>query len=207
MNNPFSVGVAPESREDDLDLNAAPLIDYPAMRPGRAVATLGRKMQGYVAAEGSDPRILASIELYPQQRSRGSVEFIEAPALPGYVARQREQADGGEFIVGPPADFYTLGADDVRAIFELMAEFWVQQTEHESALFRIFTHRAYRQILRMGRVVIPFLLERLSREPERWVPALAAITQQDPVPPGARAEEAVAAWQRWARSRGYTVSE
>lgn len=206
MNNPFSVRVAPEYSEDELDLHYAPLIDYPAMRPGQAVATLGRKMQAYVA-EGADPRVITVVSTHSPQRSRHDSEFIETPALPGYVTRQDEPSKTGGFLLVPAVGAYTVAADELRAIFELLAEFWIQQTEHESALLKIFTHRAYQQILRMGEPVTPFLLERLPHEPERWAPALSAVTHADPVPSGASAEDAVEAWRRWARSRGYLVSE
>ncbi len=67
-------------------------------------------------------------------------------------------------------------------------------------------HPAYQQIIGMGKEAIPLLLRGLDQqEPEHWFWALAAITGEDPVPPGDRGNvrRIADAWLRWGRQQGH----
>jgi hypothetical protein len=66
-------------------------------------------------------------------------------------------------------------------------------------------HPAYRQIIRMGPDVVPWLLRELEQEPDHWFRALHALTGADPVPLESRGkvQEMAQAWLRWGHAQGY----
>jgi hypothetical protein len=63
-------------------------------------------------------------------------------------------------------------------------------------------HRAYQQIIGMGRPAVPLIINELRSEPDYWFWALTAITGEDP----AREETTLAgardSWLHWAQERG-----
>ncbi len=82
---------------------------------------------------------------------------------------------------------------------------WTAETGFLSSFSDIVEHPAFREIIRMGDAVVPFLLRDLEERPRLWVWALPAITGENPVPPGdggniARMSEA---WLRWGKAKGY----
>jgi len=64
-------------------------------------------------------------------------------------------------------------------------------------------HPAYQQIIALGPPVIPLILRELRERPDHWFWALNAITGEDPVGPEDDFDQAVEAWLRWGRERGY----
>ena len=63
----------------------------------------------------------------------------------------------------------------------------------------------FRQIVALGRAVVPLLLAELEREPAPWFLALQAVAGEDPVPPADcdRLAALAAAWLAWGRRQGY----
>jgi hypothetical protein len=55
-----------------------------------------------------------------------------------------------------------------------------------SSTVEMAKHPAYQKIVKMGKAVVPFLLEDLRQNPLYWLPALRQITQQNPVQPEQR---------------------
>jgi hypothetical protein len=66
-------------------------------------------------------------------------------------------------------------------------------------------HLAYQQIIGLGPATTPLILRELEREPDDWFWALAAITGENPIPPGAERKlaEMRAAWLQWGAEHGY----
>ena len=68
-----------------------------------------------------------------------------------------------------------------RAEFERLAAEWKQDTWYLSSPTAIAMHPAYQQIISMGDLAVPLILEDLERDPAQWFWALRAITGQSPV--------------------------
>jgi hypothetical protein len=64
---------------------------------------------------------------------------------------------------------------------------------------------SYRQIIALGRAVVPRLLRELDQDPDHWFWALNELTGADPIPPESRGRlpEMAQAWVRWGREQGY----
>jgi len=62
----------------------------------------------------------------------------------------------------------------------------------------------YQRIIGMGEAVVPLILEEMRREPGHWFWALQAITESNPIPPGAfgNVREMTDAWLAWGRAQG-----
>src|SRR5581483_7567782 len=77
---------------------------------------------------------------------------------------------------------------------------WRAETGHLSSSSKIIGHPAFREIIRMGTAVVPFMLRDLEQQPRLWVWAMPEITGEDPVPVSDRGDivKMTDAWLRWA---------
>ncbi len=82
---------------------------------------------------------------------------------------------------------------------------WRAETGHLSSSSKIIGHPAFREIIRMGTAVVPFMLRDLEQQPRLWVWAMPEITGEDPVPVSDRGDivKMTDAWLRWAKEHGY----
>ena len=102
-------------------------------------------------------------------------------------------------------------ATDVRAATELKTEFeqratkWKQDTAHLSSPSMIAEHRAYQEIIGMGKEAIPMILRDLEETRAPWFWALDSITGESPVRPEDRGDvdAMTAAWLDWGKRRRY----
>jgi hypothetical protein len=96
-------------------------------------------------------------------------------------------------------------AETVEERFRRLEALWRTETGHLSSSTRIVAHPAFREIIGMGRAVVPFMVRDLERQPRLWVWALPEILATDPVPPADRGDIArmTDAWLRWAKEHGY----
>src|SRR5208282_71443 len=78
-------------------------------------------------------------------------------------------------------------ADPYTRFVSLKAE-WQADTSVLSSITETSMHPAYQQIIGMGPVAIPFILDELRREPDDWFWALKSITGEDPVLPEQRGD-------------------
>ncbi|MGA2735576.1 MAG: hypothetical protein ABSG35_23655 [Syntrophobacteraceae bacterium] len=78
---------------------------------------------------------------------------------------------------------------------------WQRDTEFLSSIHAMISHPAYLQIIGMGPVAVPLLINELQNEPDYWFPALKAITGCDPVPPDKRGDlqAMTKVWLEWWR--------
>lgn len=72
-------------------------------------------------------------------------------------------------------------AEEIQAEFTYLASQWIQSVEGMSSTVEMAKHPVYQKIVKMGKAVVPFLLEDLRQNPLYWLPALRQITQQNPV--------------------------
>lgn len=89
--------------------------------------------------------------------------------------------------------------------FMMLASLWKKDNLFESSPWRMAAHPAYQRIIGMGRPVVPIILQQLAREADFWFEALAAITDEQPVPPEHEGDiEAMRQdWLCWGREQGY----
>lgn len=82
---------------------------------------------------------------------------------------------------------------------------WRAETAHLSSSSKIIGHPAFREIIRMGQAVVPFMLRDLEQQPRLLVWALPEITGDDPVPVADRGDivKMTEAWLRWGNDHGY----
>lgn len=66
---------------------------------------------------------------------------------------------------------------DVRELFHLLADEWIEDTINYSDPSMALSHPAYHKILAMGTTALPYIFEEMaSGDGARWLPALDAIT-------------------------------
>jgi len=93
--------------------------------------------------------------------------------------------------------------EDEEPKFRRLADQWLRETEHVSSVKKACMHPAYQRIIGMGPAVVPYLLRELERNPDHWVWALNAITEEDPASAEDSLEGAKTAWLQWGREKGY----
>jgi hypothetical protein len=89
--------------------------------------------------------------------------------------------------------------------FRRLEAAWTAETGFLSSYSDIVENPAFQEILRMGEVVVPFMLRDLEERPRLWVWALPAITGADPVPPddAGNIAKMSEAWLLWGKAHGY----
>lgn len=213
-------------REEESFPVDIPVRDYLTMRMGQTVADLQHRLKPPQATFDRPPLAIGTLiersaEHHPDVVSKMSRdtdshigEKYEGVASAQYPSSyQAEESKFTHFHTFAPArqEYLSdkaeliLEDDDVEVLFNLLADLWVERTRFDSSLEDIFGDSAYREILKLGTSVIPHLLRRLQRDPDRWFFALTVVAdaQQAVVPDGATREEAVDAWLRWGAEHGY----
>ena len=94
---------------------------------------------------------------------------------------------------------------DIEADFQRLATEWKQETAHLSSSVTIAEHRAYQEIIGMGKDAIPFILRDLEESPSQWFWALRSIAGESPVRPEDRGDvdAMTSAWLDWGRRNLY----
>src|ERR1044071_9655 len=85
--------------------------------------------------------------------------------------------------------------------FRRLADEWIVDTMFISSPSDKFLHRAYLEIIGMGKDAIPFLLREVREMSGHWFLALRSITKQDPVQPEDTNDmtSMARAWLQWGR--------
>ena len=87
--------------------------------------------------------------------------------------------------------------------FNALVQRWKEDTAHYSVVARRFQHESYKQILELGPDVVPFILEELRQNPDRWFSALAQLTGANPAEHAKTFYEAVDRWIAWGIQNDY----
>jgi hypothetical protein len=79
---------------------------------------------------------------------------------------------------------------------------WLRHTEFLSSIHEIILHPAYLQIIGMGPVAVPLIINELQDHPDYWFWALSAITGVNPVPHDklGNIDAMTEAWLEWWRA-------
>ena len=98
--------------------------------------------------------------------------------------------------------YYRLS--DTERRFEQLFKQWHDETAHLSSTARVLSNQHYLTIVAMGQQALPAILRRLRDNQEPWLPALAAITRENPVKPEDVGEyqRMREAWLEWGSERG-----
>jgi hypothetical protein len=82
---------------------------------------------------------------------------------------------------------------------------WEADTAMLSSVTEIAMHPAYQQIIGMGPLAIPYILNEMKVRTGHWFWALKSITGEDPVPLGSRGKiaEMTKVWVSWGEKQGY----
>ena len=93
----------------------------------------------------------------------------------------------------------------VQAEFDRFAAEWKQETAHLSSPDMIAEHRAYQEIIGMGKEAIPLILRDLKETHAPWFGALRSIARENPVRPEDRGDvdAMTTAWLDWGKRRLY----
>jgi len=99
----------------------------------------------------------------------------------------------------------TIEEKELKEKFQSLVEQWKEGTQFAPTVLEMAMHPAYQYIIGMGPKVLPYILQRLSREQEHWFWALKAITSEDPVPTASRGNlnKMRDAWLQWGKEKGY----
>lgn len=93
-----------------------------------------------------------------------------------------------------------------KARFHRWAREWKESESPSSSAMDLAMHPAYQQIIGLGPVAIPWIIEELQDEPDHWFWALYCLTGGvDPVPASDRGDVAAMseAWIKWAAQNGF----
>lgn len=96
-------------------------------------------------------------------------------------------------------------AETIEQRFRRLEASWTASTGYLSSYTDIVEHPAFREIVRLGEVVVPLMLRDLEERPRLWVWALPEITGANPVPPeeAGNITKMSEAWLRWGRANSY----
>jgi hypothetical protein len=132
-------------------------------------------------------------------------EMGRIPAVEQQCASVNERVDQiAQRVEGFQALMVTA-AKVAQERFARLAADWKAFESPSSSVTDLAMHPSYQQIIGMGEIAIPFIVEELEREPDHWFWALHCITGVDPVPEDDRGniDAMSAAWIDWARKHGY----
>lgn len=91
-----------------------------------------------------------------------------------------------------------------KADFDALVAQWRPRARRVSVPETVAMLPAYQQMIGLGRDAIPLILGRLATDPSsHWFWALEAIAREDPTDSQSTVQEAVDAWLRWGRAKGY----
>ena len=88
--------------------------------------------------------------------------------------------------------------------FELLVQKWKNETKYYSFSKEIFGSESYKEILKMGKIALPFIFAELKREPTLWFHALKQITNENPVKETSKGniQLMINDWLSWAKTQG-----
>jgi hypothetical protein len=90
-----------------------------------------------------------------------------------------------------------------RTFRRLVASFW-REAAHLSSPSAVASNPSYKAIVDLGNDVVPYLLRDMQQNRRTWFPALALITQENPVSAAdaGKTDRMIEAWLRWGKAKG-----
>lgn len=89
--------------------------------------------------------------------------------------------------------------------FDRLAATWRYYNNTMSSVSEMALLSSYQEIIGMGEVAIPLILDELVNRPNHWFWALRSITGENPIKPEDRGNipKMTEAWLEWGRQNGY----
>jgi hypothetical protein len=141
-------------------------------------------------------------------------EIITAVLSYGPITRQEERMPVDTSAIRMKLDNWSSGwmaalqpeptHTRVRQRFTSLADVWRRETAFESSVTRRAIHWSYQQIIGMGPVVLPLILEELRSDEDDWFWALTAIAGEDVARGAETLTEATHRWLAWASDHQIT---
>ena len=103
--------------------------------------------------------------------------------------------------VASPKGRYTATKADIFIKFHIWLDQWRRETASKSLVRDKVGHPAFKRIVNLGPVAVPWILKEIRHHPDFLVMALSEIEKgENPVPASARGKikEIVNAWLNWA---------
>lgn len=100
-------------------------------------------------------------------------------------------------------DVCDLTNDEVDECFRRLANEWEQEIQNVSSVLVLTSHPNYREIVRLGWRVVPYLLRDLQTNRRFWFPALHEITGISPFDrsDAGDSERMLEAWVKWGKRK------
>lgn len=108
-------------------------------------------------------------------------------------------ADPACMTVSASSACVAAAPSSVNREFEKLATNWENETAMMSLVSQQLNHPDYLRIIKMGRPVVPLILERLPQRPHAWLTALEILTDENPAAGAESVQDAVARWTRWGK--------
>lgn len=110
-------------------------------------------------------------------------------------------------LTRPVPDIYPETKEDDFARFHRFVDQWRAQTIFSSFIEEKVKHPAFRQIVDLGPVAIPWILKEIKVKPCFLYLALQMIVDENPVPSHDRGDvrAAIDAWIQWGNREGHDV--
>lgn len=88
--------------------------------------------------------------------------------------------------------------------FKKLSEQWHNDTKYMSSINKKTQHPAYQEIIDMGFMMIPLILEEMKQGKGLWFSALKTISGEDPVPVSSKGniQQMTQAWLNWGKEKG-----
>ncbi len=121
---------------------------------------------------------------------------------------------------GSDADVIKIDVDEAKADyltpttrttlsqkFDTLSSTWRYENGVVSSVSEMALDPSYQEIIGMGEVAIPMILEELRESPNHWFAALTAISGQSPVKYDHRGNinEMIKDWLKWGKEEGYIL--
>lgn len=86
-----------------------------------------------------------------------------------------------------------------------LAATWKQETAFTSSIHDVILNPAYQEIIGLGKIALPWILDEMKHDPDYWFWALSSLTGANPVPSKdmGNFDAMTTAWLAWGQHRGY----
>lgn len=155
---------------------------------------------------------MPQIDIEPTDIGSTKILFLPVRTLPSCTDFSSAQEVAESFsVTGGEWEFDTAWLADslidfqnrteVEKRFHELAGRWRRETRGMSTMLHKAMNDHYLDIIGMGPVVVPYILQDLEQKADHWFVALQHLTRTDPVPKEDRGniEKMRAAWLEWGR--------
>jgi len=133
------------------------------------------------------------------------IELRRDDDLKSWIRSQRMAADG--LMKDSLRLLSDNGGDSLRDKVKALAVAWRRETSHLSSIERKTAHRAYQEIIALGKPAVPFVLEEMKAHGGHWFWALHFMTGANPIEEGDNVETARSKWLRWGIANGFLLTD